>query len=67
MFFQFKKEDVILDCEYFFSILISLSTMMAVWTEVMSFTRTGSKDGDDDEGGCHGVNGCHVVNGGGVG
>ncbi len=49
------------------STLISLSTMMAVWTEVMLFTRKGSKDGGYDEGGCHGVNGRHVVNGVGDG
>jgi hypothetical protein len=34
-----KEKDVILDCEY----SISLSTMMAMWTEVMSFTKAGSK------------------------
>jgi hypothetical protein len=41
--------------------------MMAVWTKVMLFTKKSSKDGDDDEGGRHGVNGCHVVNGRGGG
>ncbi len=67
MFFQIKKEeDVILDCEYFFDLDIIINNDGGVDGIDVVYQR-GSRDGDDDEGGRHGVNSCHVVNGVGVG
>jgi hypothetical protein len=61
-----KKEDVILDCEYFFNLDIVINNDGGVDGGDVVYLRR-STDGDDDEGGCHRVNGCHVVNGVGGG
>ncbi len=66
MFFQFgKEEDVILDFEYFFDLDIVINNDGDVDGEDVVYQNK-FKDGDDDEGSCHGVNGRHVVNGVGV-
>ncbi len=63
MFFQIEKEeDVILDCDL--DIVINNDGDVD-WGDVI-YQRS-SIDGNDDEGGRHGVNSCHVVNGVGGG
>ena len=59
MFFQIERvEDVILDCDL--GIVINNDGDVDGGDVVY---RESSTDGNDDEGGRHGVNGCHVVNG----
>ncbi len=66
MIFQFgKEEDVILDCEYFFDLDIVINNDGDVDGGVVVYQNK-FKDGNDGEGGCHGVSGRHVVSGVGV-
>ncbi len=63
MFFQVEREeDVILDCD----LGIVINSDGDVDGGYVVYQRS-STDGNDDEGGRHGVNGCHVVNGVGGG